>query len=232
MANKHITFWFKNNLCRFGLSTFFLALIFYPQSNLFAVESTTTLPTLVETEQQVRTYFADIPAMISIAKCESGFRQYNNDGTPLLGSNLYIGIFQIDKKIHTKIAADMGMDIYTVEGNLAYAKYLYTQLGTKPWAGCVKNTEPTYFLTKNLKLGDTNTEVKTLQKTLNQIGFFVAKSGNGSLGQETTTFGQMTKNAVKRFQCANKIICQGSETTTGYGLVGPRTRALLLQSVK
>ena len=190
------------------------------------------LPTRAEVEATVREYFADNPVMISIAQCESGFRQYNSDGTPLRGSNLYIGVFQIDEKIHAVWATQLGMDIYTLEGNLAYAKHLYERAGTRPWVGCAKNQQPLPgggSLTSNLKMGDTNSQVKTLQQLLNSLDFPVATSGLGSPGNETEYFGLRTRAAVRSFQCAKNIVCEGSESTTGYGLVGPRTRGLLLQ---
>lgn len=214
-----------------AVGALFLLLIFYP---LLTALAATTTPTLAETEAAVRAYFVDTPAMIAIAQCESGFRQFNNNGTPLVGNNLYVGVFQIDEKIHTARAQDLGLDLNTVDGNLGYAKHLYEQAGTKPWAGCVKNpnsiaaTKLSPTLTRNLKMGITNPQVVALQQLLNNAGFIIAKSGPGSPGNETTTFGSLTRAAVRRFQCEKNIVCQGSETTTGYGLVGPRTRALLL----
>ncbi|NUM25251.1 MAG: peptidoglycan-binding protein [Candidatus Buchananbacteria bacterium] len=197
--------------------------------SLPAIAPTPTVWTVAETEKKVREFFADIPSMISIAECESGFRQFNDDGTVLKGSNLYVGIFQIDEKIHADWAKQLGLDIYTVEGNLGYAKHLYDQSGTRPWAGCVKAPVSSYSLTGNLKMGDENKEVKTLQQILNKIGYTVAKSGVGSPGNETQYFGLLTREAVKRFQCAKGIVCSGTQETTGYGMVGPKTRAALLK---
>lgn len=188
------------------------------------------LPTTAEVEAAVREFFPDNPEMIAIAKCESGFRQFNSDGTVLRGSGIYIGIFQIDENIHAAYAKSLGMDIFTVEGNLAYAKHLLGTSGTRPW-GCAPKTSPSskYALTKDLKFEDEDEEVKTVQIILNAIGFPVAADGVGSAGNETTYFGSLTRAAVQRFQCAKSIVCEGSESTTGYGQVGPRTRSLLLQ---
>jgi hypothetical protein len=44
-------------------------------------------------EARVRQYFADSAVMVSIAKCESGFRQFNSDGTPLDGGSGGSGSF-------------------------------------------------------------------------------------------------------------------------------------------
>ncbi|HYE22569.1 MAG TPA: peptidoglycan-binding protein [Verrucomicrobiae bacterium] len=200
-------------------------------------------------EALVRASFPDMPAMIDIAKCESGYRQFNSNGTVLRGGGgKYVGIFQIDEQLHTSRAQSMAIDILTIEGNMAYARYLYFASGTNPWKGCVRNaapppqpviqptptpssipvsTAPTGSLIENLQIGMTGQQVLLLQKTLNQKGFLVASSGPGSPGNETDRFGQLTREAVKKFQCQKGIVCDGNESTTGFGRFGPKTRALL-----
>lgn len=201
-----------------------------------AEQKNKTTWTASEIKERVTQYFADIPVMITVAKCESGFRQFNEDGTPLIGHNLYVGIYQIAEKIHADYAQSLGMDIYTVEGNMAYARRLYEQQGSKPWPTCSNTTDAMtqlgYPLTLDLQLDDTNAEVKIVQQILNSVGFPVAQSGVGSVGQETEYFGSLTKVAVQRFQCAKGIACDGSESTTGYGKVGPKTRSALLQTIQ
>jgi hypothetical protein len=73
--------------------------------------------------------------MIDVARCESGFRQYDKDHNVLLGvANSHdIGIFQVNLDHHLKSATDAGIDIYTPEGNVKYAKMLYAQQGLRPW---------------------------------------------------------------------------------------------------
>lgn len=46
-------------------------------------------------------------------------------------------------------------------------------------------------------------------------------------GLTTGYFGILTQSAIQRFQCEHNIICEGSPQTTGYGLVGPKTRQKL-----
>lgn len=100
-----------------------------------------------QTEQQVRDYFADIPVMIEIARCESKFRQFTDAGNVLRGGydSQMVGIFQIYEEVHTAQANALGYDITTVEGNLAYARYLYEESGTEPWnaaRSCWEDTIP------------------------------------------------------------------------------------------
>ena len=45
----------------------------------------------------------------------------------------------------------------------------------------------------------------------------------------TGYFGRLTRDNVRRFQCEQFKICSGDEATTGWGVVGPRTRAAIAQ---
>ena len=99
-----------------------------------------------EIESKVRLYFADTPIMAEVIKCESRFRQFNADGTAFRGlvNNQDVGIAQVNEYYHAKRAKKLGYDIYTVEGNLAYAKLLYQEEGTDPWissAPCWKKSD-------------------------------------------------------------------------------------------
>jgi hypothetical protein len=61
-------------------------------------------------------------------------------------------------------------------------------------------------------------EVKALQQYLNAHGYTIAASGTGSIGNETTTFGPLTKAALVKYQKAKGI-------TPAVGYFGPLTRA-------
>jgi len=190
-------------------------------------------------EASVRFYFADIPVMADIAKCETNFRQYNPDGSPMYdATGTYIGVFQIAKSIHTTAAKSLGLDLATIDGNMMYARHLYESSGTAPWKGCLPKQGTTATpvsvqvptnLTVNLRMGMSHPEIFVLQKLLNKNGFVISKNGPGSPGSETNYFGSLTREAVKRFQCAKQIVCNGDETTSGYGRVGPHTRAIMNQ---
>lgn len=89
-----------------------------------------------DTEATVREYFADIPVMIQVAKCESMFRQTLADGTVLRGKvdSRDIGVMQINTYYHGDTATRMGLDLENIYDNMAYARDLYERQGTQPWS--------------------------------------------------------------------------------------------------
>ena len=99
-----------------------------------------------EIESRVRLYFADTPIMAEVIKCESQFRQFSQDGSAFRGkvNKQDVGIAQINEYYHLKRAKKLGYDIYTIEGNMAYAKLLFEEEGTAPWissAPCWKKSD-------------------------------------------------------------------------------------------
>ncbi len=86
-------------------------------------------------EEYVRNYFSDIPVMVEIAKCESRFRQYDVNGEVLRGevNSLDRGVMQINEYYHGEDAKKLGFDILTIEGNTAYARYIFDKYGVRPW---------------------------------------------------------------------------------------------------
>jgi hypothetical protein len=90
---------------------------------------------IMSTENYVRQYFKDAPIMVQIAKCESHFRQLDSDGEIHRGraNPADVGVMQINEFYHLDTAQKKSMDIYTIEGNTAYARDLYEREGTAPW---------------------------------------------------------------------------------------------------
>lgn len=88
-----------------------------------------------DVEEYIRNYFSDIPIMIEVAKCESRFRQYDKRGNVLRGeeNELDRGVMQINEYYHNEDSEKLGYDILTLEGNTAYARYLFEKYGIKPW---------------------------------------------------------------------------------------------------
>ncbi|MES2966336.1 MAG: hypothetical protein V4668_00950 [Patescibacteria group bacterium] len=131
----------------------------------------TSTPTVMTThdavavEKRVREYFADIPVMIEIARCESKFRQFTDSGSVLRGGGNagMVGIFQFYEIIHKKAALALGFDIDTVEGNLGYARHLYTQSGHTPWASCVPDVIP---VATTLSTANKELQIKLLTQVL------------------------------------------------------------------
>jgi peptidoglycan hydrolase-like protein with peptidoglycan-binding domain len=87
----------------------------------------------------------------------------------------------------------------------------------------VPNTSPSSAkgkLTTNLWRGLKGGEVLILQNFFLSIGYITADNVTGF-------YGTVTEEAVKRFQRENGIVSSGDALSTGYGAVGPKTRARL-----
>lgn len=87
-------------------------------------------------EEFVKSKLKDKPILIEIARCESGFKQFDDKGEVLRGiiNNKDVGLFQINEYYHGKRAKELGIDLFTREGNLAFAKLLYREQGVQPWS--------------------------------------------------------------------------------------------------
>lgn len=83
----------------------------------------------------VREYFADTPILADIAWCESRMRHLDKNGELLRGTvdSDDVGVMQINTRYHLETAQELGIDVYSLKGNLEYARYLYDKQGTKPW---------------------------------------------------------------------------------------------------
>lgn len=124
---------------------------------------------------------------------------------------------------------DYQEDFYLAAENLTWIKSSYFYLKIKviapssavqsPSVSNVSNSASSgYVFTRDLQVGMSGADVKELQKFLNTKGFVVSVSGPGSVGNETTLFGSMTKTALAKFQTANKI-------SPAVGYFGPLTRS-------
>jgi len=86
-------------------------------------------------EDYIRGYFSDAPVLAEIAKCESTFRHLTKEGKIIRGkaNRRDVGIMQINEYYHAERAKKLGVDLHTLDGNLAYAKWLYSKYGESPW---------------------------------------------------------------------------------------------------
>lgn len=113
--------------------------IAYGQITTETVEAEKVALSETNIELIIRERFKDNPVMIDIARCESQFRQFNNDGQVLKNpTSSAKGVFQIMESLHSAPAARLGFDILTVEGNIGYAEYLLKKEGTRPWNASAK----------------------------------------------------------------------------------------------
>lgn len=96
--------------------------------------------TTEDVEEYVREYFKDTPILADVARCESQFRQFGKDGYVLRGmvDKRDVGVMQINEGYHLETANKLNRDIYTIEGNLEYAKVLYQKFGLSPWKASSK----------------------------------------------------------------------------------------------
>jgi fibronectin type 3 domain-containing protein len=79
---------------------------------------------------------------------------------------------------------------------------------------------PSFTFTTNLRYGIRSAAVTALQN------FLISQNDLGA-SYNTGFYGSLTQAAVRQFQCVESIVCSGSPATTGWGSVGPRTRAAL-----
>jgi hypothetical protein len=88
-------------------------------------------------------------------------------------------------------------------------------MGEKPKRVCP-------LIARALLSGAQGDDVKDLQKFLVDEGYLDGK-------HVSAYFGPLTKAALQKWQAAQGIISAGNATTTGWGVVGPRTREFILK---
>ena len=203
-----------------------------PFSSVVAQNANANVQTVIEE------VFGEDHIMVSVAKCESDFRQYTPTGDTFMGgwNGQMIGAFQLNEAWHREAAEDLGYDITDIRGNAEYAKYLYEQEGLRPWSSSSVCWNEEHFgdtsddvgtVTKDLVIGVYDAEVMELQRILNENGYILTDEGPGSPGNETIYFGLLTQERVQELQCDHDIVCGGSAYTTGWGMVGKETRDVL-----
>lgn len=119
-----------------GLALAFSALVTTGSpATLGTTTQSQSMPASQSVEEYVREYFQDAPVMIDIARCESRFTQLNKDGSVVKNPHsTAMGAFQIMASLHAESAQkNLGLNIYTLQGNAGYARYLYEKNGTRDW---------------------------------------------------------------------------------------------------
>lgn len=114
-----------------------------------------------------------------------------------------------------KIIQDLMAQITSLQAQLVAQQEVSSSSGG---GQCVQFTHSMY-----MGVSDSTTagEVTKLQN-------FLTKSGDYTYGEITGYFGPATQEAVQRWQAKNGVVSYGDPDTTGYGLVGKKTRAKML----
>src|SRR3989344_8275327 len=97
---------------------------------------------------------------------------------------------------------------HTIEQLTAQTVALQAQLGSlsgTPATPAAGSSASKCAFTRNLSQGVRGDDVMCLQKYLNSSGHQVAASGAGSPGNETMSFGSLTKAAVMKWQAGNGV---------------------------
>jgi hypothetical protein len=96
-----------------------------------SAEQTSPMNQPLTLEEYVRLYYYKTPILAEIARCESRFRHTGADGRVIRGEASWedVGVMQINEFYHEDRAKKLGMNLHTLDGNLAYAKCLYGKEG-------------------------------------------------------------------------------------------------------
>lgn len=199
------------------------------------ITRTTTVPTLSFSFKSLGTAtigFSEFPdlsrsTMVKYAPtidwniCARQEEKYSNHGTCQSGTYfLYIALYTADgqpqklftvKILYTKHDPQPPLQ----EPTIRIQKENPPATATPPGA-------PTF--TRTLTIGSEGQDVYELQILLNTQGYIVAKTGAGSKGKETTTFGDKTRQALKQLQIREKEKIGISKAT---GILDETTRRYL-----
>lgn len=72
------------------------------------------------------------PEFVEIARCESELEHFRPDGSVKISPTSDKGLFQVNW-VHWEEAEALGLDLDTIEGNIAFAKILKSRNGTGDW---------------------------------------------------------------------------------------------------
>jgi hypothetical protein len=103
-----------------------------PTQEPYEVINEDPLPIEVQIEQVFK---ENAKIMKRVAFCESSLNHYDQNGKVLRGKvdSRDSGLYQINEFYHLEKSKELGLDIYTPEGNIKYAKYLLDTQGLNPW---------------------------------------------------------------------------------------------------
>ena len=184
-----------------------------PVYNIKAIDNSGALVTTFTTPLSVTLKFTDAEVTGLDTSTLTIYRYDSGVWTQLSGCTVDVGA-------HTVTCATTHFSDFALFGNapvvyvpiVSYGGHGIMPLPTTETQAIVQTPtiqQPTlvsYTFTKKLTLGMKDPEVKELQEYLNKSGFLVAKTGAGSVRNETTYFGTATRAALIKFQKAHSIV--------------------------
>lgn len=162
--------------------------------------------------------------------CDSLVVMKCTDKEVVPGKTYYYGVYAADQSyLASQLVLVTGVTLEKKQ-KASTVQVTSQPAGLVPASGASQVLTPSnsaLLFTKTLMIGSTGGEVLLLQKFLNTNGFIITASGPGSPGNETSVFGRATEKALQKYQCSKKIVCDGTPSSTGYGMVGKTTRGYL-----
>ncbi|MDP1689289.1 MAG: Ig-like domain-containing protein [bacterium] len=185
--------------------------------------SPTSVPSQLNTGDRIRVIVDALSIRSIVSGTSIGLALLNTEGTILSGPISNSGY------IWWRIAYGNGITGYSVEGSgsIKYIEKVSTLYSPTPFpyptpTPCTPSPNSGITITRNLYIGVSKGEdVRTLQTHLKTLGYFPQTQST------TMNYGSITRQSVRKYQCAKLSICGGSERTNGYGVVGPKTRKTL-----
>ena len=110
------------------------AQIIYPNMNeVCKVTDCSVIKRELTIKEKVQVAFADVPMMMQVVQGESGFRQFNKKGKPLMSTTSDVGVMQLNI-VHWKEARKLGLDIFNnVDDNIKMGRIVFERQGLKAW---------------------------------------------------------------------------------------------------
>jgi len=85
-------------------------------------------------EQMILETFPEAPIMVEVLRCESGLRQFRDDGSPVSSHTNDWGLSQINATVWDSTAQALGLNYkYSLEDNLKMARHVYEVQGISAW---------------------------------------------------------------------------------------------------
>ncbi|PIR45406.1 MAG: hypothetical protein COV09_01615 [Candidatus Vogelbacteria bacterium CG10_big_fil_rev_8_21_14_0_10_50_13] len=135
----------------------------------------------------------------------------------LLGSFIISALF-VPVLANAATADEIRAQIQSLLNQITALQTQLNLVSDTPTSGTPSNVCPNLY--RALSRGSRGSDVISLQRFLIAQGFLSGDSATGF-------FGSMTEVAVQKWQAQNSIVSYGNANTTGYGVVGARTRAAI-----